>query len=41
MSKTKVSSEQKIKATESYSKGENIVIKIMEELNIGKSICIS
>ncbi|KPI46143.1 transposase, partial [Clostridioides difficile] len=36
MSKTKVSSKQKIKAIESYLKGENSVIKIMEELNIGK-----
>ncbi|CCL35637.1 TPA: transposase [Clostridioides difficile] len=36
MSKTKVSSDQKIKAIESYLKGENSVIKIMQELNIGK-----
>ncbi|ENY8961427.1 transposase [Clostridioides difficile] len=36
MSKTKVSSDQKIKAIESYLKGENSVIKIMQELNVGK-----
>lgn len=40
MFKTKASSEQKIKEIESYLKNENTVIKIMKELNIGKSIFI-